>query len=106
MSSQLREININQALCRPDHLWGAERELVLITVLIVAMLIFLSLDMLLIIFAIIFWLLAFTALRMMAKVDPYMSKIYRRHILYQKYYPAHSTPYAADKKVYKGWCKT
>ena len=103
MENAPREITLNQALCRPDHLWGAERELVLSSALVVAMLLFLGWDMMLTVFGLLFWVLVYTALKMMAKADPLMSKVYLRHIRYQPYYRAFSTPFANVRKSYKGW---
>ncbi len=98
-----REIPINQALCRPDHLWGAERVLVLSTALLVIPLACLAIDLWITVFAILFWLIVFTSLKMMAKSDPLMSQIYTRHIKYRPYYPARSTPWATTNKSFKGW---
>ena len=98
-----REIMINHALCRPDHIWGAERELVLSTALIAATLVCLAFDIWITIFAAILWFVVFNGLKMMAKSDPYMSRIYMRHVKYRAYYPAHSTPWADTKKTFKGW---
>jgi type IV secretion system protein VirB3 len=39
------------------------------------------------------WLGAIAALRIMAKADPKMRWVYLRHRRYQRYYPAHSTPF-------------
>jgi type IV secretory pathway TrbD component len=102
-SDRPREIYINQALCRPDHLWGAERELVLSAALIAITLICLAFKFWITIFALSFWVLVFTGLKMMAKADPIMSRIYLRHIRYRPYYPAHSTPSADTKKSFRGW---
>lgn len=98
-----REIMINHALCRPDHIWGAERELVLVTALIAASLVCLAFDLWITLFAAFLWVIVFNGLKMMAKSDPYMSRIYTRHVKYSAYYPAHSTPWADTKKTFKGW---
>lgn len=100
-----REICINQALCRPDHLWGVERELVLMSLLIVVMFVMLAFDVKLTIFAAIFWTLTYQGLRMMAKADPIMSKIYVRHTRFRPFYAVHSTPFCVCNKEYKGWSK-
>lgn len=39
------------------------------------------------------WFSAIAALRIMAKADPKMRWVYLRHRRYQRYYPAHSTPF-------------
>ncbi len=100
-----REIPINQALCRPDHLWGAERELVLVSLMITVMYIFLSFSLFLASFALLFWFLTYEALRMMSKADPLMSKVYVRHVKYKERYSAHATPFAVCRKKYNGWNK-
>jgi type IV secretion system protein TrbD len=102
---EIREIPINQALCRPDHLWGAERKLVLVSLLIAVMFIFLSFSLVLTLFAIVFWILTYEALRMMSKADPHMSKIYLRHIRYKGLYRSHSTPFVVNRKKYTGWSR-
>lgn len=99
----LRDIMINQALCRPDHLWGVERELVLSTLLIVVSLICLAMSWWATFFGIALWIIVYNGLRMMAAADPMMSRIYLRHIKYRAYYPARSTPWAETKKQFKGW---
>lgn len=98
-----REIGINHALCRPDHIWGAERELVLSTALCAATMVCLAFDIWITIFAAIMWVCVFNGLKMMAKADPFMSRIYLRHVQYRGYYPARSTPWAETKKSFKGW---
>lgn len=100
-----REISINPALCRPDHIWGVERELVLMSMLIVVMFIALAFEIKLTIFALLFWTLTYQGLRMMAKADPIMSKIYVRHVNYSAFYAAQSTPFCVCNKEYKGWKK-
>lgn len=100
-----REIPINQALCRPDHLWGVERKLVLLTLMFVVMFVVLAFDLSLSIFAFIMWILVYQALRIMAKADPIMSVVYLRHIRYLPHYRAHSTPFVMTNKHYKGWQK-
>lgn len=103
MVEQPREIIINQALCRPDHLWGAERELVLISALIAITLVVLAFDLWVTLFAIAFWLIVYTGLKMMAKADPVMSRVYIQHIKYRSFYPARSSPFADNKKTFRGW---
>ncbi len=103
--NERREIPINHALCRPDHLWGAERELVLVSLLITVMFIFLAFSLTLTCFAAFFWFLTYEALRMMSKADPLMSKVYIRHVKFRDLYQSHSTPFVVCRKKYNGWSK-
>ncbi len=100
--SGLREISINQALCRPDHIWGVERELVLATLVVMVTIVVLSVSFWGTVFGIVMWLIIFNGLLLMAKADPMMSKIYLKHIKYSQYYPARSTPFTITKKTFKG----
>ncbi len=94
MSESLRRIPIHRALNRPDLLAGCERELVLVTGLITLTLIVVALNLVSAIIGIIVWIAIVGILRKMAKVDPFMSKIYLRHIQYKSFYSASSTPFA------------
>lgn len=90
---ELNKIPIHRAMNRPNVLMGGERELVLLAGLLAGTLAFAGASLVTFFIGIIFWLFCITLLRMMAKKDPYMSKVYLRHIKYQKFYPARSTPY-------------
>lgn len=94
MRQELRRIPIHRALNRPDLLAGCERELLLLTGLITLTLVVVALNWVAAITGIIIWTVVVAGLRVMAKTDPFMSKVYLRHIKYKSYYPAHSTPFA------------
>ena len=94
MSQELRRIPIHRALNRPDLMAGCERELLLVTGLITLTLIVVAMNWIAAITGVVFWLVCVAGLRIMAKADPYMSKIYIRHIRYKVFYPAHATPFA------------
>jgi len=49
------------------------------------------------------WFGAVFALRLMAKSDPKMRRVYLRHRLYKRFYPAHSTPFR-DNTGSQGRC--
>lgn len=72
---------------------GADRELVLVTGLAAAILIFVVLTLYSALFGIGVWIVVVAALRMMAKADPMMRRIYARHITYRPHYRATSTPW-------------
>ncbi|BDA87208.1 conjugal transfer protein TrbD (plasmid) [Aureimonas sp. SA4125] len=91
--SNLRRNRIHRALSRPNLLMGADRELVLVTGLAAAILIFVVLTVYSALFGIAVWIVVVAALRMMAKADPMMRRIYARHITYRPHYRATSTPW-------------
>jgi type IV secretion system protein VirB3 len=72
---------------------GADRELVLLTALAAIILIFVVLTWYAALFGIAIWLVAVAALRMMAKSDPLMRRVYLRHIAYKTSYRATSSPW-------------
>jgi type IV secretion system protein VirB3 len=72
---------------------GADRELVLLTGLAAIILIFVVLAWYATLLGIAIWTVAVAALRMMAKADPMMRKVYIRHIRYRPTYRATSTPW-------------
>lgn len=94
MSQELRRIPIHRALNRPDLLAGCERELLLVTGLITLTLVVVALNWVAAITGVIIWTACVAGLRTMAKADPFMSKVYMRHIKYKAFYPAHATPFA------------
>ena len=91
--SNLARSRIHRALSRPNLLMGADRELMLLTGLAAAILIFVVLTWYATLFGVAIWLVAVAVLRMMAKTDPMMRKIYIRHISYRPVYRATSTPW-------------
>ncbi len=91
--SNLARSRINRALSRPNLLMGADRELVLLSGLAAIILIFVVLTWYAAIFGLALWLVAIAALRMMAKSDPLMRRVYLRHVSYKSAYRATSTPW-------------
>lgn len=91
--SNLQCNRIHRALSRPNLLMGADRELVLITGLAAAILIFVVLTLYSALFGVAVWIVVIAALRMMAKADPMMRRVYARHISYRPHYRATSTPW-------------
>ena len=89
----LARSRIHRALSRPNHLMGADRELVLLTGLATAILIFVVLTWFSALFGIAIWVVVIGALRIMAKADPMMRKVYVRHIGYRPSYRPTSTPW-------------
>lgn len=91
--SSLARSRVHRALSRPNLLMGADRELVLLTALAAVILIFVVLTWYAALFGAAIWLFAVAALRMMAKVDPLMRRVYLRHISYKTAYRATSSPW-------------
>lgn len=91
--SYLSRSRVHRALSRPNLLMGADRELVLLTALAAVILIFVVLTWYAALFGIAIWLIAVAALRMMAKADPLMRRVYIRHISYKAFYRATSSPW-------------
>ena len=92
-SSRLDCSRIHRALSRPNLLLGADRELVLLTGLAAAILIFVVLTIYSALFGVAVWIIIVGLLRMMAKADPLMRQVYVRHISYKHYYKATSSPW-------------
>lgn len=89
----LTRARIHRALSRPNHLMGADRELVLLTGLAAVILIFVVLTWFSTLFGIAVWTCVLAALRMMAKADPMMRQVYLRHITYRPSYRPTSSPW-------------
>ena len=90
---ELSRAHIHRALSRPTLLFGADRELVLLTALASVILIFVILKPIAALFGIAVWIIVVGILRMMAKADPQMRNVYLRHIRYRTYYRPTSTPW-------------
>ncbi len=84
---------IHRALSRPNLLMGADRELVLITGLATVILIFVVLTWYSALIGAALWVGVVAVLRMMAKADPLMRRVYVRHIRYRAHYRPTSTPW-------------
>lgn len=92
-SVPLARSRIHRALSRPNHLMGADRELVLLTGLATVILVFVVLTWFSALFGIAIWIAVIGALRMMAKADPMMRQVYVRHIGYRPNYRPTSSPW-------------
>jgi type IV secretion system protein VirB3 len=90
--SQLRLTPISRALHRPNLILGGEREPVLVTAILCAGVAVSALNLVAIATGAAVWLIAALFLRMMAKADPQMSKVYLRQLRYPAYLPARSHP--------------
>ena len=93
LSSSLQRTRIHRALSRPNLLMGADRELVLVTGLASIILIFVVLTWVSALFGLAVWTVIVGLLRMMAKADPQMRRVYLRHITYRPHYRPTSSPW-------------
>ena len=91
--NELRRVPVHRALNRANLLFGAERELVLTTGLISFTLIVVAQSSFAFILGFVLWFVAIGLLRLMAKSDPVLSRVYVRHIQYRSFYPARSRPH-------------
>lgn len=90
MNDQPRTVPIHVSLIRPILLMGAERELVLISAIIAAVLVMSLERPLFAVVGVAFWALTVAALQRAAKNDPMLSRVYLRHTRYRSYYSAQS----------------
>ncbi|CAN7684459.1 conjugal transfer protein TrbD [Rhizobium sp. LjRoot30] len=88
--SSLARSRGHRALSRPNLLLDADRELVLLTALAAVIMIFVWYAAL---FGAAVWMVVVAALRMMAKADLLMRRVYIRHISYKNFYRATSSPW-------------
>ena len=99
MNDDLRQTPLHRALHRPNLFLGGERELVLLTAIACMGLAVSSMNMMAFAIGAGVWMLALALLRMMAKADPQLSRIYLRQLSFQSYYPARSRPTRGDRHV-------
>jgi type IV secretion system protein TrbD len=96
-----RKIPVHPSLIRPLLLAGAERELVLVNVVVIAALIFgvgfhwLSITVAIALATAGHWLLV-----QAANLDPYLSRIYKRHLDYQGFYLAQPSVLSRSRAVH------
>ena len=93
----LESIKVHSALNKSNLLLGGERELMLMVGLFSALMIFIAMTWQTFIIGIVLWIILTMLLRMMAKADPLMSKVYLRHLKYKDFYMAHSSPFYEEK---------
>ncbi|HTA42152.1 MAG TPA: conjugal transfer protein TrbD [Bryobacteraceae bacterium] len=98
-----REIAIHQSANRPNQILGADRELILITILIAVSLAFSLGTWWGFGVAVVFWLAAVAVLQRMGKADPLLRQVYMRHIRYHTFYPAKSGVYSTCLETPANW---
>jgi type IV secretory pathway TrbD component len=95
----LRTIPICRAGNRHSLFMGGDREMVLFSGLLAAILIFAAQDWRAAFAGIVLWFFAVWIFRLMAKADPQMRQVYLRQRLYKAYYPARSTPFRVNTRA-------
>jgi type IV secretion system protein TrbD len=102
-STRPREVIIHQSANRPNTLLGADRELVLMAIMI-AFTLGLSLATWWgVIVAALFWTASVAVLQRMGKADPLLRRVYMRHIRYRAWYPAKSGVYSVSATMPMKW---
>ena len=98
-----REIPIHQSANRPNTLLGADREMVLLAIMI-AFGMGLSLATWWgVVLAALFWVGAVAVLQRMGKADPLLRQIYVRHIRCKAFYPAKSGLLSRCVPIPRNW---
>ena len=85
---EARRSIIPQSLHRHNLVMRAERELTMLSAMLALMVGIGGLTVLSGVTATVFWLCAIFVLRRMARHDPQLSQVWRRHIRLQEFYPA------------------
>jgi len=94
--AQLRTTAMHRALNRPNLFLGGERELVLTSGLLCFGLSVSSVNLLTTVVGLILWFVIIALLRMMAKADPMMSRVYLRQIRFRLHYAPRSRPHRQE----------
>lgn len=97
----LARVPIRRIGTRDNLLLGADRELLLFSAMICALMVFAALELRSIFIGGTLWIVALYLLRMMGKADPKMRAVYLRHRRYAGYYPARSTPFHENRRPYR-----
>jgi type IV secretion system protein VirB3 len=98
-----REIPIHQAPNRPNTLLGADREMVLLVIMITFGMGLSLATWWGVVLAALFWVGAVGVLQRMGKADPLLRQVYLRHIRYEDWYPAKSGIYSTSAQLPMKW---
>ena len=94
----LRSIPIRRAGNRYNLFMGCDRELVMFSGLLAAILVFAAQDWIAFFLGIALWFVSLWMLRLMGKTDPQLRFVYLRQRRYKPYYPARSTPFRVNTR--------
>ena len=98
-----REIPIHQSANRPNTLLGADREMVLLAIMIAFGMGLSVATWWGVVLAALFWVGAVAVLQRMGKADPLLRQVYLRHIRYEDWYPAKSGVYSTSAQPSMRW---
>jgi type IV secretion system protein VirB3 len=98
-----REVVFYQSANRPNLLLGADRELVLVAVMVAVGLAFSLASWWGVGVAVALWLGSIGVLQRMASADPLLRRVYLRHIRYLGFYRAKSGLYARSAETPPRW---
>ncbi len=101
---ELERVVIHRSLTRPLLVNGGERVPMLILGLTCVALIFVGLKLATVALAIVLWFAGSAVLKRLAKTDPYMFGIYRRHIQYGGRKLSRATPWGTVRRT-RSWSK-
>lgn len=85
---EVRKAPIHQSLHRHNLVLGGEREPVMLSALVALLVGVGGMTVISGAVAAVFWFCAVFFLRHMARLDPQMTQVWRRHVRYQEYFPA------------------
>ena len=91
------------SLSRPQQLLGADREMVIVTGLVAALMAVTVMTFLSFLLAIGGFIVVVTVLARIGKADPMMRKVYGRHLQYKSFYPAKSGVTVMGKASKRTW---
>ena len=98
-----REIPFHESANRPNLLLGGDRELVLVSAILAAMLVFAVMKWWSVVAGVGLWVTAVGVLARMGKADPLLRQVYVRHIRYRTFYPAKSRLVAPQTTTPMSW---
>jgi type IV secretory pathway TrbD component len=98
-----REILIHQSCNRHNLLLGCDRDLLLLSGLLSAMLIFALVTWWGIVAGIVFWIVAVAVLSRMSKADPILRQVYIRHVKYRPFYQAKGGVFSQSLPTRNAW---
>ena len=107
MDETPRSVSIHRSLVRPQLIMGCERFLFLMLCMIVTLLSgpggLMVGNFKNVLFAFVVFIIGRSVLTYLAKLDPYMSDVFRRSVLYRAEYPACSTVSFRNNSRQKRW---
>src|ERR1035441_211001 len=102
-ATRSREIPIHQSANRPNTLLGADREMVLLSIMIAFGMGGRGARWWGVVWAALLWVGAVAVLQRMGRADPLLRQVYLRHIRYEDWYPAKSGIYSASGQPPMKW---